>query len=332
MGCTIVSCMCSFYRILSYFVRIVWDWDCTELYISLNRIDEALVKRLKYINDVEYRPASYKDFKILEVDGKLCRLEYGTLRNKFSVLKKKGDIERYYNSKASFFVIKGVKFGKQRTLQALTEYSVSQLSEMIQQLPEVIEGLHDIHTSLQVQDIWQVLSESKRFKVDEHNKGILLPHFNFDGLKITAIIHHTDTVTVTVACSKNPISTKIDDVNGVIRLAAALARTQERIQRILDECGQSLPGGYENILIPDSGTWMIMMWHFAVDTPNYKEVNTCMTWKDARGVLLREYNKKKEGKLRKERQEYPKTSLAEAGKEILNDNKLDSAGMNGLKV
>ena len=45
-------------------------------------------------------------------------------------------------------------------------------------------------------------------------------------------MHHTDTVPVTVARSKNPISTKIDDVNGMIRLAAALARAQERIQRL----------------------------------------------------------------------------------------------------
>jgi hypothetical protein len=65
---------------------------------------------------------------------------------------------------------------------------------------------------------------------------------------------------------------------------------------------------------------MITMWHFAVDTPNYKEANICLTWKDARGVLLREYSKKKEGKLRKERQEYPKTSLAEAGKRVPNDD------------
>jgi len=130
--------------------------------------------------------------------------------------------------------------------------------------------LHDIHTSFQVPDIWTILSESKRFKINERNKGIILPHFNIDGLKITANIHHTDTVTVTGACSKNPISTKIDDVNGVIRLAAALARTQERIQRIADESGNSLPGGYENILIPNSDTWMVTMWHFGVDTPSYK--------------------------------------------------------------
>jgi hypothetical protein len=124
----------------------------------INETDKALFKRLKYINDVECRPASYKDFENLEVNGKLCKLGYGTLRNKISVLKKKGDIERYYNSKASFFVIKGVKFGKQRTQHEMTEQCKIQLSELIHQLPESNKGLHDIHTSFQVQDIWTVVS------------------------------------------------------------------------------------------------------------------------------------------------------------------------------
>jgi hypothetical protein len=198
----------------------------------------------------------------------------------------------------------------------MNERSISQLSEAIQLLPKESKGLHDIHTSFQVLDIWQVLSESKRFKVNEHNKGILLPHFNIDGLKITANVHHSDTVTVTVACSKNPISTKVADANGVIRLAAALARTQERIQRIVDECGQSLPDGYESILIPDCNTWMVTMWHFAVDTPSYKEERIYMTWKDGQGVLLREYSRER-GVLRKERQEYPRTTISEASKGFL---------------
>lgn len=298
----------------------------------MNTTNDAILKRLKHVNKVEYRPASYNDFEEFEIDGKLYRLKLGTLRNRFSALNKEGHIERYYNSRASFFVLKGVKFGRQRTIHSITEHSKSQLSEVIQQLPEESKGLHDVHTSFQVQDIWTILSESKRFKINEHNKGIILPPFNIDGLKITANVHHTDTVTVTVACSKNPINTKIDDANGIIRLASALARTQERIQRSADECGNSLPGGYENILIPDSGTWMVTMWHLGVDTPSYKEANICLTWKDAQGVLLREYNKKKEEKLRKERQEYPKISLAEAAKRFSNDNESAAAadGMNGL--
>jgi hypothetical protein len=276
-----------------------------------------------FINKVEYRPASYKDLRVIEIEGKLCKISYGTLRNIISGLMKEGRVERYYNSKVSFFVIKGIRFGKQRTIHAMTEYSKSQLLEVIQQLPTASKGLHDIHTSFQVQDISTILSESKRFKVNDHNKGILLPYFNIDGLKITANIHHTDTVTVTVACSKNPISTKIDDVNGVIRLATALARTQERIQRIVDECGQSLPGGYERILIPDSDTWMVKMWHFGVDAPSYKEMSTCMTWKSSQGVLLREYSGKKQNRLRKERQEYPTTSLDQICRGTVNNPKSD---------
>lgn len=63
--------------------------------------------------------------------------------------------------------------------------------------------------------------------------------------------------------------------------------TQEQIQRIVDECGNSLPGGYESIPIPDSSTWMFTMMHIGVDTSDYKEANIrCLTWKDAQGVLL----------------------------------------------
>ena len=74
------------------------------------------------------------------------------------------------------------------------------------------------------------------------------------------------------------------------------------------------------------------MWHFAVDSPNYREEKICMTWKDGQGVLLREYSQRKQGKLRMERQDYPKTSLADASKKFLNDNEsaAAAAGMNGL--
>lgn len=97
-----------------------------------------------------------------------------------------------------------------------------------------------------------------------------------------------------------------------------------------DECGNSLPGGYENILIPDSSTWMFTMLHIGVDTPSCKEANICLTWKDAQGVLLREYSRKKERKLRKERQEYPKTLFSEVSKKFLSGSEADVAGNNGL--
>ena len=77
-------------------------------------IDDAIIERIKFVNEVECRPASYKDFDALEIEGKPCIVKYNTLRNKISVLKKEGIKKRYYNSKASFFVMKGIKFGKHK--------------------------------------------------------------------------------------------------------------------------------------------------------------------------------------------------------------------------
>ena len=223
--------------------------------------------------------------------------------------------------------MKGIKFGKHK----IHDSEVKKLSKTINSLPENDCGLHDIHTKLIVPDIWKIISHSGKYKVIQESSDIVLPSLVLNGMRIRANVHRTDTVTVTVACSNNPISTTIDDSNGVIRLASALSRFQERIQRILDESGESLPGGYESISIPDINTWAVTMWHFAVDSPNYREERVCLTWKDGQGVLLREYSRKKEGNLRKERQEYPRTSLAEAGKKFLGDNKTASdAGMSGL--
>ena len=69
------------------------------------------------------------------------------------------------------------------------------------------------------------------------------------------------------------------------------------------------------------------MVHFAVDTPNYKEVKTCMTWKNAQGALLRIDNKKKEGKLRKERQVYPKIRFGDVQKRLADNSYSKSSEM-----
>jgi hypothetical protein len=108
-------------------------------------------------------------------------------------------------------------------------------------------------------------------------------------------IYPTDICKVTVACSDNPVARQIDDFEGLIRLATALARVQERLQRIVDEAGMSLPSGYEQIPIPDINKWIVSMCHFASDSPNYKEANYCVTWKDGQRVLYRVYSKKLKG-------------------------------------
>jgi hypothetical protein len=212
--------------------------------------------------------------------------------------------------------MKGIKFGKHKSY----DLQINKLSKTIDSLPESNHGLHDIHTKFMVPDIWKIISYSGKYRTIQESSDIVLPPHVLNGLRIQANIHRTDTVTVTIACSSNPISTAIDDANGVIRLASALSRFQERLQGILDECGESLPGGYESIPIPDISTWTVTMWHFAVDSPSYKEEKICMTWKDGQGVLLREYSRKKQYKLRKERQENPKIFFDQVQQRIVNNS------------
>lgn len=264
----------------------------------MSKLDDAFLKHFEYLNKIEGIPVCYKDFEYFVVDGVSYRMMHGTFRNKVSKLIREGLVELYYNSKVAFYVLKGVRFGKHneaaafdRTmeqrpychtcrschLQDDDDCPVNSLFKAIDSIPKENNGLHNIHLKFQTQDIWTVLSEGGRYPIDPKNKGIKLQLFNISNMRITLSVYPTDTCSVTVACSENPVYRYIDDFEGVIRLATSLARTQERLQRIVDEAGSSLRGGYEQILIPDIDKWVVTMCHFANDPPNYKEANYCIT-------------------------------------------------------
>ena len=80
-------------------------------------------------------------------------------------------------------------------------------------------------------------------------------------LTIKTTIHHTDTVSVIVACSLNPVAV---DVNGVVRLSNALTRVEERLLRYI-ECA---PPSLSLSSIPDHNSWIVTMWHFGYDSPD----------------------------------------------------------------
>jgi hypothetical protein len=137
---------------------------------------------------------------------------------------------------------------------------------------------------------------------------------NIDNIRIRTTIHRTDTVTVVVACSNVPIVT---DTAGLIRLSNALTRVEERLSRLVDECGKSVVGGYESLPIPEHSTWIVTMWHFGQDGSNeYTGQKFCSTWRDGESALIRNYSKRINSStsptIRKERQEHPGKSLADA--------------------
>jgi hypothetical protein len=170
----------------------------------------------------------------------------------------------------------------------------------------VKNALHDIHYRFEVPDIWNILYLSKKYKPNQVSKDIAVNLLNTSQLKIMTTVHRTDTVTVIVACSNTPVAT---DTHGLIRLSNALTRVEERLSRVVDECGRLLPSGYEAIPIPNNEAWEVTMWHFGYDSPlEYAGPRFCATWKDGQNALDRAYSKDmKSGiRVRSELQQYPR--------------------------
>jgi hypothetical protein len=308
-------------------------------------LNGALLKHIQYLVLTEHRPFSYRDFCSKEVKGQPYAMTHGTFRNKISKLIKLKIVEQEYNAGTAFYTIYGKHFGKRKMtvmtpsmtpnhmgvspVTNVTEINNNDVTKLpiykeIQKLPPEKRAIHDIHLKFQVPDIWTILDKSKKYIPNPISKDISLP-FIITGnhLKIHTIVHRTDTVTVSIACSFAPIATNTD---GIIRLSNALTRLEERTSRILDECGNMLQGGYESIPIPDHGKWIITLWHFGADSLNYKEDNYCVSWQQGQKVLCRTYNKNtRRGKIKRyELQERPQKQYTDAIKDKMNQVAADS--------
>jgi hypothetical protein len=297
-------------------------------------LDDAMLKQITYIVLTEHRPCSKLDFCSEKVKDQPYFMAHGTYRNKISMLRKLGIVEQEYNGGTAFHTLTGVHFGKRKRMMTplMTPNHMgvslvntndvitkSPLYKSIQELSPEKRALHDIHLKFQVPDIWTILANSKKHIPNPVSKDIPLPYIiTSNHLKIHTIVHKTDTVTVSVACSFAPIAT---DTDGLIRLSNALTRVEERTSRILDECGNMLPGGYESIPIPEHSKWTVTLWHFGADSQNYKELvedKCCITWQVGQNILGRIYNKKKHRK-RSEVQERPNKPYADAIRDKMND-------------
>jgi hypothetical protein len=313
----------------------------------VSQLDEAMLYHLRYLALIECRPPSHRDFQSFKFNGKTYGMTHGTYRNKIWRLKKAGIVETEYNAGTAFHTPKGVHFGKRKKSETMTPLMTpnhmgvspvtnvintndiitkTPLYKSIQKLPPEKRALHDIHLKFHVPDIWTILAPSKKYDQNPVSKDISLPYIiTSSHLKIHTIVHKTDTVTVSVACSFAPVAT---DTDGLIRLSSALTRVEERTSRILDECGNMLPGGYESIPIPEHGRWPVTLWHFGVDSPSYKELRDdkyCVTWQEGQNVLGRIYSKKKvRGKIkRSEVQERPNKPYADAIRDKILDSPAD---------
>jgi DNA-binding transcriptional ArsR family regulator len=304
-------------------------------------LDEAMLKHIHYLVFKEHRPFSHRDFCSEEAKGQPYAMAHGTFRNKISKFMKLGIVEIEYNSGTTYYTLKDVHFGNRKKSEMMTpkmtpnhmgvspvtsvikDITESSLYKEIHSLPPEKRAIHDIHLKFQVPDIWTILASSKKYTPNPVSKDISLPYIIASNhLKIHTIVHRTDIVTVSVACSFAPVVT---DTDGLIRLSNALTRVEERTSRIVDECGSILPGGYESIPIPDHSKWVVTLWHFGTDSQNYKELvedKYCVTWQEGQNVLGRIYSKKKvKGKIKRiEIQERPNKPFADAIRDKIHDS------------
>jgi hypothetical protein len=313
----------------------------------MGKLNEAMLQHMRHLVLAKNTCFSYRDFLHFRVDGKEYRIAHGTFRNKISNLKKTGQVElARSNSSPALYTLRGLGLGgqhdeKESTLAPVTVTDTthigssvinpncvitnSDITKMpiyrdIQKHPANQKGLHDIHLKFQVPDIYTILSSSpsSTYEPNPCNKGISVPPVITNNLRISSTVYPTDTVDVIAGCSNAPIAINTQDL---IRLSNGLTRQEERLARIVDECGKTMPGGYESLIIPDHTRWNVTLWHFGTDSKNYREYTGekyCVTWKAAENVLARIYNKnlKNIGIVRRlEIQESPQKAFADVIKE-----------------
>ena len=294
----------------------------------MGELGEALLERIGNIVFLENRPFSYLDFiPKFEVNGTEYSVRYGTLRNQFSKLRKKGEIELEFRTKQAFYTIKGQKFGKQKLMTSnpvgVSPLSHDPISKLIARLPFGKNALHDIHLRFEVKDIWNLLSTNSVLRIGAVNKDLRLPTLKIKDLQIKATIHRSNTVSVVVRCSYAPIAV---DCAGIIRLSNALTRVEEKISRLVERCNDTrsenrIDSCNGNLLIPEHTSWIVTMWHFGLDSiTEYTGEKFSATWEVGQNALIRAYAKdmKVQGtKVRLERQECPNKTLQEAIQEKL---------------
>src|SRR6478736_1523917 len=198
--------------------------------------------------------------------------------------------------------------------------SVSSVS-FIDSLPTSKQALHDIRFRFRINNIWTVISTNHPdLRPNEVSKDIFLKPIVTHDLTIKTTIHHTDTVSVIVGCSSNPVAA---DIKGLVRLSNVLTRVEERLLRYIECAPPSvslLSSSVASSPIPDHDSWIVTMWHFGSDSPSgYTGEKFEVSWEDGQNALFRIYTKDLNGvtRIRKERQGYPNKRFDEAKDEKL---------------
>jgi hypothetical protein len=285
------------------------------------KLDYAMKMHIQRLVRVEKRPFCFRDFLDFEVNGERYSMTHGTFRNKISALIKNGYVQWLFSSGTAFYSLKGVNFAKHKREMTHNRTVVPQLSSVsfIDNLPSERHSVHDIRLRFKTEGIWLTVRRTHPELIpNEVSKDISLMPIQAYDMEAKTVVHHSDTVSVIVACSMKPV---VVDHEGLIRLSNLLTSVEEKLLALVTGCAHATPT-LPQIDIPNHNSWIVTMWHFGTDSlSEYAGEKFEMTWEDGEHALLRIYSKDmKEGngiKIRKERQEYPGVRLDVAIQEKL---------------
>jgi len=282
--------------------------------VTRTKLDYAMKVYINRLVRVEKRPFCYRDFLDFEMNGERYSMTHGTFRNKISKLVREGFVQFEYRSDIAFYSLKGVHFAKPKRGVVTDNHtvvpSVSSVS-FIDNLPSQRHSVHDIRLRFNIEGIWSTIrSTHPEIIPNEVSKDISLLPIRMYDMEAKTVVHHSDTVSVIVACSMKPV---VVDHEGLIRLSNLLTSVEERLSALVTGCAHTMPQ-LSQIHIPNHYSWIVTMWHFGTDSlSEYAGERFEMTWEDGEHALLRVYSKDmKDGngiRIRKERQEYPGVRL-----------------------
>jgi hypothetical protein len=268
----------------------------------LTNSEQRLLERITTIVQNEHRPVSFKDLLRFESNGKIVEYSNGSLRNLISNLLKEKEIIVIYRSPQAFYSIPGVTFGKNMRLNYIVRTSILNNRQKIFLNFLKIHNLeypaiHDLRLTFVYKGLRTILTQYGNHlihTIDESNKDIVLTNMTLDDMTLKITVHNTDKVSVTVACSNDPIP--IDHL-GLATLSSALTRIEERLQGPIDRFAKDNPDQFYNEYtiktIPFHMDWTVVMWHFGYDSEmSYSGEMFEHTWKESIDVF-RIYSKKR---------------------------------------
>ncbi len=228
--------------------------------------EDVLLDYIIFIAMTERRPVSYKDCLYFEFEEQEYRMIHGTFRNKISKLKKSVKVKKIYHSNIAFYKPVGYDvYGKGMTDNGAGISTNTPLYKLIKDTVLEKNAVHNIRLKFECKNIWNILScviENKYDILDSNkvstfyyndiltnpttdidigipeninpqSKDIQFDSLDIKGFKTDITIHKTDTVTIIISCSYNPI---VLDSKGYVDFSALLVRIEERLARLVNDC------------------------------------------------------------------------------------------------